>query len=252
MIYHILNGDALKDQFPTQEQISGETIIFRECLISGPIEATSINEFWKNRERFIQSAFSSEEDYATKVLAEFEKLKAIGKGDEVCLWFDEDLYCLVNLTFTVNLILSYSDTVSFYWIKPTSNNWWGYGGMSSEELVEAYIQKIPLSAIDISNLSQAWKAFQQKDFTNLTSLAAKLRHKFPQIEDVVHAHIDRFPAGGGFGRPEMTILHIIRSHPEWNFGQLFRAFIEKEGIYGFGDLQVKNMYQEVKRFHGIA
>lgn len=34
--FHILNGDALKSQFP--EQILGEKIIARECLVDGSVE----------------------------------------------------------------------------------------------------------------------------------------------------------------------------------------------------------------------
>ena len=36
MVYHILNGDALKEQLPT---LSGEVIVFRECLVEGPVKA---------------------------------------------------------------------------------------------------------------------------------------------------------------------------------------------------------------------
>ena len=47
MIFHILNGDSLSGQFP--EEIPGEKVIFRECLVDGPVQADSEEVFWKIR-----------------------------------------------------------------------------------------------------------------------------------------------------------------------------------------------------------
>jgi len=37
--YHILNGDALKEQFP--DRIKGKIIIARECLVDGNVTGTA-------------------------------------------------------------------------------------------------------------------------------------------------------------------------------------------------------------------
>ncbi|GJM35445.1 MAG: hypothetical protein DHS20C18_44460 [Saprospiraceae bacterium] len=41
--YHILNGDSLKEQFP--ENIQGEIIIARECLVDGSVKGRTLVEF---------------------------------------------------------------------------------------------------------------------------------------------------------------------------------------------------------------
>ncbi|WP_211277476.1 hypothetical protein [Nonlabens spongiae] len=41
--YHILNGDALKEQFP--KTIPGKIIVGRECLVDGPVQGDSLSAF---------------------------------------------------------------------------------------------------------------------------------------------------------------------------------------------------------------
>ena len=57
--HHILNGDALKEQFPT-DKIDGHLIVCRECLIDGNIQGDSLMEFWDNRAEFIEKNYSLE------------------------------------------------------------------------------------------------------------------------------------------------------------------------------------------------
>jgi hypothetical protein len=42
-VIHILNGDALGDQFP--KDLPGEILIFRECLIEGPKNVVEFESF---------------------------------------------------------------------------------------------------------------------------------------------------------------------------------------------------------------
>lgn len=250
MQYHILNGDALKIQFP-QKEIPGQLIIAKECLIVGPVKPTNTSNFWQIRKNYLTQSYGNLHDYDTEVRHEFEKIKHIDRDSEIHLWFEEDLFCVVNMWFSVHLILAHQPTPKVSWIKPKSNNWWGFGGMSPEELVDAYVQKIPISNIELQQLNLCWEAFQRKDFSGLKRLAASLVQTFPQIEAVVQAHIDRFPENEQWGRPEKRLSDILKAHSNWSFGQIFRAFNETEGIYGFGDLQVKELYQKVKRYHDV-
>ena len=73
--YHILNGDALKAQFP--EEIPGEIIVMRECLIEGPVAGRSIEEILDNRARFITNEYGGTEDeYHNTVGAEVKSVYA--------------------------------------------------------------------------------------------------------------------------------------------------------------------------------
>ena len=103
--YHILNGDSLNEMFP--KNIIGEKIICRECFVDGNVQGDSLEALYKNRVKFLSSYFLdkdvSEEEYQN-VSNEFKKIQNITEGLEVNLWFEEDLFCQVNLWFVLYLL----------------------------------------------------------------------------------------------------------------------------------------------------
>ena len=68
--YHILNGDVLKNRFP--ENIPGEIIVIRECLIDGSVEGNDLKDFFATRAKFISDSYEgcSEQDYFKKTVPE--------------------------------------------------------------------------------------------------------------------------------------------------------------------------------------
>ena len=49
--YHILNGDSLHGHFP--EQIKGDVLIMRECLVDGDVQGAELEDLFSVREAFI-------------------------------------------------------------------------------------------------------------------------------------------------------------------------------------------------------
>ena len=64
------------------------------------------------------------------------------------------------------------------------------------------------------------------------------------MQEVVKAHIERFPKDGSKGRPEKVIEDIIKN-VSTDFHKVFKEFCNRESIYGFGDTQVKVIYDKV-------
>jgi hypothetical protein len=69
---------------------------------------------------------------------------------------------------------------------------------------------------------------------------------FQYLEEVCKAHIGRFPFDGTDGRPEKVLKEIIASKTT-HFLAVFAEFSLRLGIYGFGDLKVQAMYDQVKQ-----
>jgi hypothetical protein len=67
---------------------------------------------------------------------------------------------------------------------------------------------------------------------------------YPYLAEVCEAHIDRFPPEGKKGRPERVIEDIVHNVSD-DFATVFREFFEREGVYGFGDAQLKQLYDKV-------
>lgn len=92
--YHILNGDALKVQFP--EVLKGNIIVARECLI-GDVQGKNLEQFFHTRAQFISNFEDyNYDDYFQDTVSEFEKIRAIPENAVINLWFEDDLFCQVN------------------------------------------------------------------------------------------------------------------------------------------------------------
>ena len=249
MIYHILNGDSLAYSFPATK-IAGETIVVREALIDGNLSpGKDLHEFWNTRAAFIGI---TESEYDNNVTKEFEKILTAPAGSVFYLWFEYDLFCQVNMWFVLSLInkLTISKNVfavySSYADKNHQQFWNGFGQASTGELQYCFANCIPLHDNDISFGNALWIAYQANDQKELLKLSKNQSAAFPFIAAVIQAHLDRFPANGDNGRPE-RIIEDITKNISTDFPTVFKEFWKKESIYGFGDTQLKQLYDKVMR-----
>jgi hypothetical protein len=251
MTYQILNGDALLDLLP-ENILSGEIIVARECLVDGPVTGDTLPDFWQTRASFINSEFQEEkETYYSDVVTEFDKIAAIPAGSEVNLWFEEDLFCQVNLWFSVSL-LGAIDNLKVNLAKPplTDNrpDWRGFGAMDRDALAKAYQNRTRLTTQDINLLSNLWLAYKNNDRTRLAELAANPPEHFPFLNEVVRAHLERQSDDNKSGRPENTLREILKETTDHQFKNIFREFSVREGIYGFGDSQVESILNRLPEY----
>ena len=244
MKYHILNGDALFAQFP--ESIPGERIVCRECLVDGPVAAGDLASFFQVRARFIAAEYGdySEKNYRKDSLSQFERILNLPAEAEVNLWFEDDLFCQVNFWFVCRLLVSKPHTGCVYLIRPPEHTQYGFGALDSEQLVDAFSQKIEITD-DLDGIANLWSAYQDGDTMQLSALGSELKERFPFVGEAVDAHLDRLPVEGRAGRPERVLREIIDELGADDFGKVFRRFCERESIYGFGDLQVKRMFDKL-------
>lgn len=246
-IFHILNGDCLAQQL-AYSNVKGEFIICRESLIVGPVFAKDEASFWDVRSTYFSDIYGvTDVEYRHKTVSEFEKIKNIPSGSTVCLWFEHDLFCQVNMWFSISLLRKIPN-LRLYRIFPIITNyqelWSGFGSSTVDDLEQAFALRIKFSASDIDLANEMWLAYRNGDLSLLKDLSATKSTCFEYLEAVCQAHIDRFPEEGKPNRPEMALLEIMKTKPI-DFAQLFSAFSAKEGIYGFGDTQIKEMMNKL-------
>lgn len=241
--YHILNGDALKQQFP--KSIQGEIIIVRECLIEGNVKGEALGQFFDNRAEFISEAYkATKQDYNEKVAAEFFKILDL-ENAEVNLWFEDDLFCQVNFWFVAYLLQNVNNNENqVYLIRPKSHTPYAFGGLDTAELLSVYENRMTLTAL--GKFSELWLAYQADDVLKMTEIASELEVNYPFVMPVVQAHIQRLPSEDSLGRPIDTLIAIMDELKTDEFELVFREFNKRESIYGFGDLQVKRFYGQIK------
>jgi hypothetical protein len=213
--YHILNGDCLAEQL-RQTKINHDFIVCRECLIDCNLDAVSISDFWTIRAKYIADNYNiSIKEYFSKTVSEFEKLNTLPNNSEVCLWFENDLFCQTNMWFVISTLSDHS-TFKIFRVFPVSENkadmWKGFGIVSPEKLEQAYNSKIQFTPDDLELGKRLWTAYQNYDFEKLKELAQSQSGCFEYLEEVCKAHIDRFPSDNSLGRPDKVVKEIIETN----------------------------------------
>jgi hypothetical protein len=124
--------------------------------------------------------------------------------------------------------------------------WNGFGPAGSSQLQACFADRILLSHADLQLGQELWAAYKNSNFEELARLAKIQSFAFPYLQEVVKAHIERFPKDGTTGRPEKVIEDITKSIST-DFHKVFKEFWNQESIYGFGDTQLRSLYDKVMR-----
>ena len=244
----LLNGDCLSEQLKDAE-LPLERIIFREALVSGPLGGNTWEEFWETRVGFLTQNYGATAlEVQEKTVAELEKVRSLADGVELSLWFEDDLFCQVNLWFVLNL-LSDARKIKIYRVFPpegsSANSWKGFGNASAAALEQAYELKVPFTSSDLVLGKNLWEAYRLGDRAQLTTLSKSASPCFRQLAEVCQAHLDRISEDPSERRPEKVIVELLAMGIT-DFDTLFSQFSEREGIYGFGDLQVRELLDSIK------
>jgi hypothetical protein len=246
MVYHILNGDSLAASFQ-EAKIEGEIIVVREALIDGNLSGDNLYDFWESRAVYLGK---TETEYYDKVVREFEKIINAPDNSEFNLWFEYDLFCQVNMWFVLSVINNISISKKVYAVytshldKTNKQFWNGFGQANSNDLKICFANRTPLQVDNVRLGHYLWNAYKTNDFEGLCHLSKNPSPAFPYLHEVAQAHVDRFPKDGSKGRPEKVIEDIIKNGTT-DFSKVFSAFWKIESIYGFGDIQLKQLYDKV-------
>jgi len=250
--YHILNGDALLDLLP-ETILSGDVIVARECLIDGPLNGETLEKFWETRANFIATEYEEErESYFHDVVPEFNRIMLIQEKSEVNLWFEEDLFCQVNLWFCISLLNRISDQIKINIVKPPLKDgrpdWRGFGALDRDELAKAYQDRQRLRHEEIDLSVKLWIAYKNQDKSAMAELGNQKTVNFPFLQEVIQAQLDRFSEDNLSGRPERVLKDIILTTSTKEFKNIFKEFSIREGIYGFGDWQVESILNKLPEY----
>lgn len=240
MKIHVLSGDSLVEPFRKTE-IEGEIVVCRECLIDGELRAESLAEFWQMRDNYLSLTFEKPNNfYQEYVKGEFDKLLEKASGNEINLWFEYELFCQVNLWFCLSLLNDKTEDIFIIYpfIKDERDIWKGFGYLTEDELKQSFEQRIKLDKKDIQLGEKLWEAFRNKDHQSLKKLGEIDSGAFPKLNEICQAAIELEI------RPKKVLQEIILKQGK-DFGKVFQKFNQTEDIYGFGDLQVKKIYDEM-------
>ncbi|MDB4438762.1 DUF1835 domain-containing protein [bacterium] len=242
---HILNGDALLDRFPSG--IEGEKIIMRECLIDGNIKGDNLEDFFKNRTAYISSEgwIDSESEYYDKSASEINKLYNISEEANVYLWFEEDLFCQVNMWFICSILSSLNVTRNVMFVRPLEHAPYSFGHHTQDNLLQIFNEAIRID--DVSYFSKLWKAYVKNDSKELLKLRDILPSNLNFISTAIEAQVYRRATDDNMlDNLSSDVKKIIEESDTTSFAIAFQKFSKRYTHYGFGDLQFKKIYDLVK------
>jgi hypothetical protein len=245
-VFHILNGDSLRQQFP--KDLQGEILVTREFLVEGDVTGNGIEELFDTRVKFINSCYGngSETFYNQQVVTEFKKMQNIPDGADVNFWFEDDLFCQVNFWFVMNLLGTLHNR-KFFLVRPKAGSEYSFAEMNESELIDAYKNRMQIELSESRMIGELWNFYQMNDFDKMITNAEKLNSKFSFLLPAIQAHIARIPVDGKPGRVIQTLISIINDLETTEFTPVFKEFSNREKIYGFGDAQIKRILEEIKR-----
>lgn len=241
--WHVLNGDALRLSTEASD-LPGDRIVMRECLAVGPVTLGA--NFFEARSRFIAASYAAPPaQYQQWVRAELERLKAIPAEADINLWFEDDLFCQVNLWFLIDQFMGQGRQAKIFRVMPIldadGDRWAGFGHHGQAALEAAFRARIALTVDDLQRGAALWQAYAQGDLARLQALGVTDAPQWRGLTTAVAAHIARQPDAAGLGRPERILLGIRREGIR-DFEAVFKAFSAQAGEYGFGDLQVRALW----------
>lgn len=236
MILHVLPGDAIVEKFEAGS-FEGEIAVCREALVDSDLSGDTLPEFWEKRARSlgIDSA-----EYHEKVVREFNKLTALQSGSEINLWFEYELFCQTNMWFCLELINN--TTADVYRIAPVTLSddevWDGFADLDADDLRKCFESRVKLTAQDMELGSNLWSAYRAGEMTELERLSHSRSSAFPKLREVCVAAIEKE------SRPKAIVAEIVDSGTS-EFKDVFREFKARAGVYGYGDTQVKKIWQDL-------
>lgn len=248
MNFHVLNGDALTDRFLALG-LQGTVIVTREALISGSLEGDTLVEFYRNRTNYLIGPGASDlQQYYAYSVSEFDKICTAKDGDRFFLWFGYDLFCLMNMLFVMSRIRSLNGSTEIRIAYPSflsgDNVWKDFGNADLTDLQYSFDHAILVSEDDQVLAEKLWSAFREENFEVIEVLSLRQSKAFPYLRAVCKAHLERFPKDNRWGRPEIVLSEIIRKGKK-DFSSVFVDFQKSQSIYGFGDTQVKEIFDRV-------
>jgi len=239
MTVHILTGDSLKQQLVPW--LDGELIVARDVV------GETLEELFENRATFIaQYPGLNKQDYYDKAVSEFKKIIHLPKKSEVYCWFEDDLFCQVNFWFVLHVLNSFVEGIDLYLVRPNKGNEYCFASMNEKELRLACAAPLKISPAMSRSVAKLWPLYQQKNYDLMCRVAKELNEYLPFLLPAVEAQVGRQADKQGLGYPERVLLGMMKEHPNDNFNEIFRRFSQQQAIYGFGDMQVKTMYDRLK------
>jgi hypothetical protein len=228
-VLHLLNGDATAAVMP--DAIPGARAVWRDIMMEGPPVADGVARGAWLAPRLGVTA----EEYARRWRDGEAALARAREQDELVLWFEQDLFCAVNLWYVLDRLGDHPALISLVF-PPLGNGFDGLGRLGHDDFAPLFERRTLVDAAARVSARALWRAYSAPDPTALADADAAL----PFARRAVRLHAGRFPSTEqGLNEVEQATLHALGATGAREFGDLFRAVSRQPPLseLGMGDVQ---------------
>lgn len=254
-ILHITNGGVLTS-YLKELGIEGEIVTWQEMLCEGPTrEIVHSDELIEARRDFLKEFYTIELDSNKIDFALSQLNDANEKYAEVVLWFEYDLFCHINMLAVMTLLQQKNINLPTYLVcsgrVSGSKELKGLGELSSGQLLKHYKEKVRLTNKDIELAKTLWRIYCGIDHNLFKPYIVK-PSSFKYLSNCLKAHLERFPDSiTGLNIIETNILNIIKDNKINSKHHLLGYALNYQGFYGYGDLQLSRIIDNLHPFYTV-
>jgi hypothetical protein len=226
-VLHLLNGDATLAVFPST--LPGHRAVWRDIMVEGPaVDDGAVRAAWLAPRLGV-----TPDDYERGWREGQAALARAAADDEIILWFEQDLFCAVNLWF----VIAHLPPTTPVWLvfPPLTESFAGLGTLTARELADLFERRRPLDRAARAEAASLWRAYAASDPNALSQTQAALDF----AREAVRLHLARFPSTArGLDEIETATLHALVPGPR-AFAELFGAVTHAppHRSHGMGDVQ---------------
>lgn len=252
---HITNGSHLTNVL-NELNIQGVKLTWQELLCEGPTtEKVGSELFLETRKSFFTQFYNIDLDIEF-IKSELDKFNDSENYSEIVLWFEYDLFCHINMIAIISLIQQKKMNLPLHLVCSGriegSKNLMGLSELSPEQLLNHYKNKVLLNKEDIDIAITVWGIYCGVDHTLLKPFIVK-PSSFKYLSNCLKAHLERFPNSvDGLSILERNILQIIVKQSITSKHHLLGYALNYQGYYGFGDLQLERIINQLSMFYSVT
>jgi hypothetical protein len=226
-VLHLLNGDATLAVFPAT--LPGRRAVWRDIMVEGPaVDDGAARAAWLAPRLGVPP-----DEYERRWAEGQDTLARAAADDEVILWFEQDLFCAINLWFVVARL---PPTTSLSLVfPPLTERSSGLGTLTESALTDLFESRQPFDRDARAEAAALWRAYAASDPTALAETPTALAF----AGEAVRLHLGRFPSSAhGLDEIEAATVRALVHGPR-AFGDLFRAVTHAppHRWHGMGDVQ---------------
>ena len=252
---HITNGSHLTNVL-NELNIQGVKLTWQELLCEGPTtEKVGSELFLETRKSFFTQFYNIDLDIEF-IKSELDKFNDSENYSEIVLWFEYDLFCHINMIAIISLIQQKKMNLPLHLVCSGriegSKNLMGLSELSPEQLLNHYKNKVLLNKDDIDIATTVWGIYCGVDHNLLKPFIVK-PSSFKYLSNCLKAHLERFPDSvDGLSILERNILQIIVKQSITSKHHLLGYALNYQGYYGYGDLQLERIINQLSMFYSVT